>query len=96
MSTTTEKCQNVTPVSRFDEKGNLRRNSVCGECGGYLAVLASGVFRKHNPVMKPGNPQIEINIAGMKPFVAANGNRFTPEQAKLITEPLTLDPVARY
>lgn len=30
-----------------------------------------------------------------KPYVAANGNRFTAEQAKLITEPLRYDPEGR-
>lgn len=26
------------------------------------------------------------------PYIARNGNRFTPEQARLITEPLHYDP----
>jgi hypothetical protein len=86
------KCTNVTPVSRIEPNGQPRRYGICPECGGSLAILNSGFFRTHKPVMKPGNPQIAKNIEGQKPYVAANGNRFTPEQAKTITEVLRFEP----
>ncbi len=57
------KCTNVTPLTRKHANGDTRRYATCPECGGYLAVLASGFFRTHKPVMKPGNPRIAENIA---------------------------------
>ncbi|QIN94372.1 hypothetical protein SEA_ABBA_43 [Arthrobacter phage Abba] len=60
MSKATEnlpKCENVKaphPAERYD---------VCPTCGGYLAVLSSGYFRKHKPVFAPGDPRIAANLA---------------------------------
>ena len=64
--TKSAKCPSVTPVSRKDAKGQPLRYGTCPECGGYLAILNSGFFRSHKPVMKPGNPQIAINVANAK------------------------------
>lgn len=60
------KCPSITPVARKDAKGQPLRYGTCPECGGYLAILNSGFFRTHKPVMKPGNPQIAINVANAK------------------------------
>jgi len=57
------KCPSVTPVTRVDENGRPLRTGICPDCGGSLVILASGFFRTHKPVMKPGNPQIAINVA---------------------------------
>lgn len=66
MTATTGKCPSVTPISRTDAQGRPLRYGTCPECGGYLAILNSGFFRTHKPVMKPGNPQIAINIENAK------------------------------
>jgi hypothetical protein len=66
MTATTSKCPSVTPVTRTDANGRPLREGICPECGGNLVILASGFFRTHKPVMKPGNPQIAINIANAK------------------------------
>lgn len=59
----TGKCPNVIPLTRVDAKGQPRRYGTCPVCGGYLALLASGNFRTHKPVMKEGNPRIAENLA---------------------------------
>jgi len=66
MSNTTGKCSSVTPVARKDANGQPLRYGTCPECGGYLAILNSGFFRTHKPVMKPGNPRIAENVAKAK------------------------------
>lgn len=57
------KCPNVTPAARKDANGEDLRYSTCPACGGYLAILASGNFRSHKPVFKPGDPRIAENLA---------------------------------
>ena len=57
------KCPNTEPLTRRDRNGQPLRYSTCPDCGGYLAILASGRFRTHNPVMKAGNPRIAENVA---------------------------------
>jgi hypothetical protein len=64
--TATDKCPSITPVSRKDAQGRPLRYGTCPECGGYLAILNSGFFRKHKPVMKAGNPKIAENVAKAK------------------------------
>jgi hypothetical protein len=65
-STPASKCSSVTPVARKDAKGQPLRYGTCPECGGYLAILTSGFFRTHKPVMKPGNPRIAANVNAAK------------------------------
>lgn len=63
MNATADKCPNTTPLATADANGQPLRQSICTSCGGNLAILASGRFRVHKPVMKPGNPRIAENIA---------------------------------
>jgi hypothetical protein len=55
---TTEKCPNVTPAATKREDGTPLRDAICGECGRYLTILASGNFRRHARRLQPGDPRI--------------------------------------
>lgn len=57
------KCPNTQPATTRDSAGRPLHYSTCPECGGYLAILASGRFRTHNPVLKAPNPRIMENVA---------------------------------
>ena len=57
-----EKCSNVVPLVLKDRDGELLRYSTCTECGGYLAILASGNFRTHRRVFNTGDARIAENI----------------------------------
>ena len=57
-----EKCSNVVPLARRDSEGQYLHYSTCPECGGYLAVLASGNFRTHRRVFNAGDPRIAENV----------------------------------
>lgn len=35
---------------------------------------------------------LNVQVSEPRPYVASNGNRFTADQARLITEPLRYDP----
>lgn len=92
-------CGNVQPLPvRISQAANFAMSDfgICPDCGRWLVVLPSGVFRRHKPRFKAGSVKIASEIARYRetaaPYVAANGNRFTPEQAKLITEPLQYRP----
>jgi len=62
-TTTADKCPNVTPMHLTEPNGRPARDGICRECGGNLAILASGRFRAHKRVMQPGNPRIAENVA---------------------------------
>lgn len=59
----TERCPNIQPVTTKDLAGHPLRFDTCGECGGYFAILTSGVFRKHKRRYPVGDPRIAQAIA---------------------------------
>lgn len=61
-TTTADKCPNTTPLNLTEPNGRPARDGICPECGGFLAILASGRFRTHKRVMQPGNPRIAENV----------------------------------